>query len=269
MGAIFLHTLRESVSSRMGAALLAASALVPVIFLGQLRFVAQSGGGVIVYRGVYPEGTSTDFVRQAYGTLLFLTSGPWVFLVVFAAAPLLTSFLEKGWVELLLSKGLARWKILMARFGGALALYGATLLLFDLGPALYFWARLGVRPGRWVVALSFLVLSFTTFLATMSLVGVLHGHPALPIMVAFLQVPVSGVLADRAQLLYRVITAKWAHWLIDWAYRILPKNQELSRLALGYMQRGAIDSWWPVWSSALFMAGTLAFACWWFQQKSY
>lgn len=268
MGTIFLHTLRESMNRRFGLALLVAPALIVAMVLWWVRFKTQPGGVVMANVGTHAVGRAATFVPSMCGNLLQMSNSVMLFLAIFATAPLLTAFLEKGWIELLLSKGVARWKILLGRYAGALVLFLATLLVLDLIPALYFWARAGVAPGRFSVALLFVLLSFATVLATMALGAVLHGHAALPIMVAFLQVMVSAVLADRKRM-YAVITAKWAQWLLDWAYRILPKNHELAQLGASYLRSGTINEWGFVWTSALFMAGTLGLAFWWFYRKSY
>ena len=268
MGTIFLHTLRESINRRFGLALLVAPALIAAMVLWWVRFKTQPGGLITAYVGKHSEGNAATFVPSMCGNLLQMSNSVMLFLAIFATAPLLTAFLGKGWIELLLSKGVARWKILLGRYAGALVLFLGTLLVLDLIPALYFWALAGVAPGHFCLALLFVLLSFATVLATMALAAVLHGHPALPIMVAFLQVMVSAVLADRKRL-YAVITAKWAQWLLDWAYRILPKNHELALLGASYLRSGSVNDWWTVWTSALFMAGTLGLAFWWFYRKSY
>jgi hypothetical protein len=106
-------------------------------------------------------------------------------------------------------------------------------------------------------------------LALMALVAVKHGSPALPIMSAFLMLILSPGLGQRKALLYNMITARWAQWLLDWVYRILPKHYELMELALKYVRGGTLDSWWPVWSSALFLGGCLGLAHWLFYRRSF
>jgi ABC-type uncharacterized transport system permease subunit len=56
---------------------------------------------------------------------------------------------------------------------------------------------------------------------------------------------------------------------MDWVYRILPKNHELLGLAVNYLHTGTIESWWAVWSSALFVAGALGLSAWLLHRKSF
>jgi hypothetical protein len=87
--------------------------------------------------------------------------------------------------------------------------------------------------------------------------------------VAFLQAILSGVLYHRVQYFYSVITWKWAQWLLDWCYRLLPKNSELIDIATShYTPRNVWEGWWPVWSTAVFMAVACAWAYWRFQRKA-
>jgi hypothetical protein len=65
------------------------------------------------------------------------------------------------------------------------------------------------------------------------------------------------LLAGRDFRLFDVIKWPWAQAAITWAYRILPKQRELEEIGLKFIRMGQIDSWWPIWSSALFLVAAL------------
>ena len=268
MGTVFLHTLWESLHRRMGLVLLAISVLVPTGLLYLIRFQARDDGTVMAYLFSNRVGTAAEFVPSALSGLLQMTVGLWLFMGIFAIAPLLTTYLEKGWADLLLSKGVARWQVLLGRYGGGLALFATTLLILDGAPAIYFWARTGIAPGRFFLGVAMLGLSFASVLALMALTAMVQASPSILIIVGFMQVIVSSLLAQRESL-YALMSAQWVQWLMDWVYRILPKNHELLGLAVNYLRTGTIESWWAVWSSALFVAGALGLSAWLLHRKSF
>jgi hypothetical protein len=162
-----------------------------------------------------------------------------------------------------------RWEILVGRFAGTLGLFALTLCAANLSVAFYLWVRTGIGPGRLVLALVFVIFSFSTLLAVMTLSTLAVATPAIPIIVGFLLAILSPMLAKRQQEFYVFITSAWARSVLDWSYRILPKNYELQRMAGMYMIRGTVTDWWPVWSSAIFLAATLALATWVLHRKSF
>lgn len=266
---VLWHTLRESYNRRMGLVLLIISVLVAGLYLWFPRIVTQPDGSIVAYMGERLQGKASAYADSMFMNLLRLSGTLWVMVGAFAAAPLLTSHMEKGWVDLLLSKGVARWQMFLARWLGALVLFIASMALMTGIPTLYFWVRAGVTPGRFFPAVSMIVLSFAALLALMALISMAHASQAVPITFAILYTAMAPMLAFREHVLYDIIKAKWAHWLIDWIYRILPKTHELGQMASVYLQTGAIKEWWPVWSSGLFILGALALSCWLMHRKSF
>jgi len=264
---VFWHTLRESIHRRMGLVLLVCSVFLPSVLFAVSRFERQANGSIVAYTGPFRHTDIQVFVNDAFGSLLQFTAGIWLFLGMFAAGPLLVSYLEKGAPDLLFSKGVPRWQFFLGRFLGVLALFVIAVGVMDGGSALYLWARTGVGPGRFLVALLFPLLSFAAYLALMGLVSLAQANAGVLIMVAFLQAAFSAVLANRSQL-FTVIQWAWARTAIDWLYRILPKNSELDRMANMYFRSVTYD-WWPIWSTGVFIGVVLGVSLWFLHRKSF
>lgn len=268
MGTVILYTLRESFHRRMGIVMFVLALLVAGVFLWAIRFEAQPDGSVMTLMGGRREGPAEKVMPAVLQQQLQFASGPWLILGIFAAAPLLTSFLEKGWAEMQFSKGIPRWQMFLGRYLGALGVFAGSVLLLVAVPVLYAWVGAGVSPGRIWMAMGILLFSYAAILAMIAAVSMALPNPAIPIMLGFLQTILSALLAQRKTVLYDVITAKWAQWLIDWAYRILPKTSELGRLAGRYYNVGEVE-WWPVWSSGLFLVGAVGLGIWLLHRKSF
>jgi ABC-type transport system involved in multi-copper enzyme maturation permease subunit len=244
--------------------------LVPIILIGLIRIEHTPGGKLeVAIKGMHSLPPET-FAQSTFMGLLAAASGFWVFLGVFAAAPLLMSFLEKGRADLVISKGTPRWQIFLGHYIGVLALFAGTVFLMAVVPALYLWVRTGVSIRQFLVALCISVFTFSTVLALMSVAAMGASHPALPIILAFVYTMLGPLLVERKAAFYQdIITWKWAQWLLDWLYRILPKTSELAMASRKYLNAGVLDSWWPIWSSALFVVGALALSCWLMHRKSF
>jgi ABC-type transport system involved in multi-copper enzyme maturation permease subunit len=270
MLAVIRDTIRESINRRMGVVLIVFAAVVPLILIGLIRVEHLPNGSVEVAMKGFHNLPAEIFATSTFGGLLEAASSFMVILGIFAMAPLQMSYMEKGRADLVISKGTPRWQFVIGRYLGALGLFAGSIFLMAVVPAFYLWVRTGVSPKHFLIALCISVFTFSTLLALMTFVAIEASHPALPIILAFVYTIFAGLLSARKLVFYQdVITRKWAQWLLDWVYRILPKTAELGQASRKYLAMGTLDSWWPIWSSALFVVGALALACWMMHRKSF
>lgn len=269
MGTILYYTLREVLYRRMGVVFLVISILMPSLFIyfWIVSFERLPNGQMVIHGGRMDIPVAT-FVEGSLSGMLEFSNIFWIFIAIFAAAPLMTSFLEKGWVDLLLSKGMARWKILLGRYISGLAMFMLAMLLMNGSVALYAWARTGISPWRFFAALGITSFSFAVVLALMTLTGVSQPNAALLVMVGFVEVMFSRFLATR-EVLYPVITRPWIKDFLDWSYRLMPKHSGLQKLAVDCFMHRSIESWYAAWSSGVFLVVMLALACWLLHRKSF
>ena len=268
MWVVIVHTLRESIHRRMGLALMTIAVVVALIYLSFSSFTTGPDGAQVAKIGRLTYEKPAELLRDTYQLLIQVNANLWILLGIFAAAPSLATYLEKGWADLTLSKGIPRWQMLGGRYVGSLLIYVVSIFLLAGVPALYFWLRTGIAPGRFLAALVILAFNFAVLLSTIALVNVVIPNAGLAIMTGFAQYMIGQMLAGR-EMLYRVIEAQWARFLLDWLYRILPKHPEISQTATRYFATGEIADWWPIWTSAVFAACALALALWLMHRKSF
>jgi ABC-type transport system involved in multi-copper enzyme maturation permease subunit len=268
--AVIKDTLRESINRRMGLVLIVFAVIVPIILIGMIRVQHAANGKLEVAMLSFHTLPPEIFALSTFGGLLGNANGFWVILGVFAVAPLLMSFLEKGRADLLIAKGTPRWQLFLGHYLGAYALYVSTVFLLAVVPALYLWARTGVSIKQFLVAVCISMFTFSTVLAMMSVAAMVSSNVALPIILAFVYSLFAPGLWHREAFFYQdIITWKWLQWVLDWLYRILPKTPELVAASQKYLNAGVLDSWWPIWSSALFVVGALGLCCWLMHRKSF
>jgi ABC-type transport system involved in multi-copper enzyme maturation permease subunit len=268
MLAAYLHTIRETVHRRMALVLIGMAALVAYLIFHLVTLVPLSAGDSMLFLGRQALGPASLAVPAVLAAEVRITGGLWLFLAIFGSTPLLISMMEKGWVELTLTKGVSRWQVLLGAYFGGLTLYAATLGMATIPTALWLWAKTGVGVTPLLVAICLQVFGFSALLALAALTSMTRTGVALPIIVAVVVDFFSPVLAARSQGLFVFITADWARGLINWVYRILPKNTEIVTASETYLQFHKIGLSWPFWSTGVFIVVTLGLTMWILHRKS-
>lgn len=147
---IFWEALRESIYRRMSLALLLVGLLIIVLTFTTVSFRTENGQ-LIAHRGTMSLAAKA-FAQDQLQNFLQLSVSLWVFLGISAVAPLLSSYLDKGHIELLLSKGIPRWKIFFGRSAAAFCIFTICIAMINGVPALYFWIRTGYSGAKFMTA---------------------------------------------------------------------------------------------------------------------
>src|ERR1039458_1835333 len=112
MFAAYMHSVREAVNKRMALVLIGMALLFAVLFYFIISVTPlQPKDLSTVFMGKHALGPASLAVPAAMSRDVNIPRGAWPVLSIFGSVPLLVSSLEKGWVELTLTKGVARWKI--------------------------------------------------------------------------------------------------------------------------------------------------------------
>jgi len=209
-----------------------------------------------------------QLVTGIQATLAGLLFGVGLFLSIFATANLVPVMLEKGYVDLLLSKPLSRPALFLGRYLGALSVVGINLLYLVVGV----WAVLGFKTGIWkpgvLKAGLIILLTYGVLLGFMMMVGVLTRSSSITIMLSYFLFPVTLFLAFRSNLTV-MLTNKTLIYVLDGLYWILPKISEVASI-MGLVAAGKpAGTLAPLLTSALFGAGCLALGTLYFTRKDY
>ncbi|MDH7516246.1 MAG: ABC transporter permease subunit [Bacteroidota bacterium] len=216
-----------------------------------------------------PSGASPiEFlVGMVYGGLAALTQFVAILVSVFITAGILPSTMERGTVELYLSKPLSRARLLTGRFVGCLAIVALTTGFFAIG----MWTIIGLETGVWNPAFLSVILTATLCFAVlytmMMVLGIATRSAASTIIVVFLFVYIlAPILRNRQGWLFAISENRLYRSVMDLLYYIFPKPEEIAATANALIG-GQSVSWMPVWSSVLFGAAMFAFAVFLFERK--
>ena len=268
MFAAYIHSVRESVNKRMALVLIGMALLFAVILFLIINIKPMQDGTSMIFLGQHMLGPATLAAPAAYSSEVSITGGLWLFLAIFASVPLLVSMLDKGWVELTLTKGVARWKVLLGCYFSGLTLYVLTLCVAMLPTAVWLWMKTGVSFRPLLVAILIETLGFASLLSLAAFASITRTGAALPIMIAIFMDLLSPVLANRDKGLFTLISSGFWRGVITWAYRILPKPYDLVTAGTDYIQYGTHGSWYPFWTTGLFLVVVMGTTMWMLERKS-
>jgi ABC-2 type transport system permease protein len=207
-------------------------------------------------------------VRQAHGAIAAFLFTAGMFLAVFASAGLIPSVFEPGRIELLLSKPVERYHILLGRYTGNVLVIAANIFYLVFAVWLIFGIKTGVWTAGFLWSSVLTVYMFAVLLTVVVLVGVLWESAAVTTMVTFAIMIVSPILAQQPTL-ERLLTSETSRNIVRGAYYALPKVFDLGRMTRSLVLGNPIDDWMPVWSSGLFGVAVLGAGIYVFARKNY
>jgi len=200
--------------------------------------------------------------------LLFIT----VCTGVFATANLMTSIMEKGAIDLLISKPVPRWLYIVGRYLGASAIMLAEVLVLVLG----LWLVTGISFGAWsakfLLSIPYMLLTFMGVYAVVALVGILTRSSALSIIVGITLYIFIGAILPLGQFLDKLLgsgggdgafsmIAKVIHWSLP----------QISDLAFGMSESivGHPIDWLPIFATMAIIVIYGGLASWNFSKKEF
>ena len=142
---------------------------------------------------------------------------------MFGVAGLIPSLLEKGTIDLFLSKPLARAELLMARALGAVSGIALNLIYFFLGVWLIFGLKVGVWHSGFLSSIIYVVYAFVCFFSVVTFVGLITKSAGFTIMLAFVFSIISWGLEVRENGLYKLWNNVVYHRLLDALYYLMPQ----------------------------------------------
>lgn len=194
-----------------------------------------------------------------------------ILLAIFSSASFVPNMLEKGNIDLLLSKPISRLQLLLGKYFGGILVVFINVAFLVVG----IWLVISLRFSILNLAFLTIILSVTfTFAVLYSLIvlfGVITQSSVLGMMSAyFIFLILSPLLYVGRTQFGDIVTNSFLKSVIDFSYYIIPKTSELIggltvNLAVG---QGIVD-WQPVLSSLAFMVAAMGYAIFIFGKKDF
>ena len=268
--ALVRDTFREAFARKIFWAFFGCSTALILFFIFIMKIdVVQGAIATISLFGNTSRGEDVQkLVRQVHAAIAAFLFTAGMFLAVFASAGLIPAVFEPGRIELLLSKPVERYHILLGRYIGNLLVIAANVfyLVFAV------WVIFGIKTGVWTAGFlwsSVLILFiFAVLLTVVVLVGVLWESAVVATMVTFGLMLMSPILAQQS-ILERLLSSEWSRNVVRVMYYALPKVFDVGRIVRGLVLGDPVGNWMPIWSSALFGAAILSTGLYVFSRRNY
>lgn len=222
--AMLRYTLLEAI--RRGTLLFyfVVGTLIILAFAIWLKTTPETPGSILLFGNRIPGTVNGMSSSEFFLSLLFRQSTFWIIILgTFGVAGLMTSFLEKGTIELYLSKPLDRWELFMSRALGASAGVAANLLYCIIGLWVVFGLKIGVWHMGFLLAGMLVAYAFICYFAIVSFVAVWTRSAILSIVFGLFFSVSSIGLETREHGLYVLWDNFVFHRILDILYYLTPQ----------------------------------------------
>jgi ABC-type transport system involved in multi-copper enzyme maturation permease subunit len=242
--------------------------LLFLIFILRVDVVQGALATISIFGRSLPSVGVENLVEQTQSVIAMVLYFAGTALAVFASAGLVSAMFEPGRIELLLSKPVSRVHLLLGRYAGNVLVVSANILYLVFGC----WIVFGIKTGVWGTGfpLSSLctIFVFCVLLSVIVLVGVLWDSAAVAIMVTFAIMIITPILAQRFAI-ERLLSSEWSRQVVRILYYALPKISDISVIIRRMILNEPIESWMPIWSTAIFGVVVLGIGVLRFRRRSF
>lgn len=219
--------------------------------------------------------TAEDFVRYVQLGAAFTLYPLAILMSIFATASLVPHMLEKGAIDLLLSKPIGRPALFASRYLGGLLVATANLLYLTCGLGAILALKTGVWNGGFVWSGLVMSLYFACLLAFVVLVGVWLRSTTVSVMITAVVFFTSLIVRlphanqDWPLLISGKIARYTAVGVVETLFHALPRTYDFVQSSVALIRHEGGLQWGAVLGSALSGAGALGLAVWYFSRRDY
>jgi len=250
MSSIIIITFREALAKKFILSIFIIISLFLLLFLGFLNLDTTEAINSMM------EATRKDSFQAAIASFETSLISHIPFFIVFVLFIILTSsfipaMLDKGNIELLISKPISRTNIILGKFA-AVNLFIFAILIYLVG---IMWIMISLKSGVWYFPFLYSVLWFTFIFAIIYsliiLIGLLTQSSILSILInLILLFPVTGVLANR-DAIFSFVHSDITKFVINFFYYVLPKPWDIREIAVKSINEPHVESSQSVINSVL------------------
>lgn len=263
-----LSTFREAIAKKIFLGFFAISTLIILIFLFLINVDSIEGMVTMM------ESSGEEGVKQlVIGFQVAMINISYLLIITFcfiSVSSFIPSMLEKGNIDVLLSKPVSRPKIILAKFlGGVLLIFCSLCYLIG-----FVWLILSSKSGFWhlpfLYSILWLTLSFAVIYSIIILIGLISQSSILSIIISlFLVFIVCPILYFREETIFSLVSNGAAQFIVNFFYYVLPKPTDINQISTDIITGTPVKSYMPVFSSVLFMLAALSVSILYFRKKDY
>jgi ABC-2 type transport system permease protein len=208
-----------------------------------------------------------------------------LFFSLVSTASFIPSMLEKGTIDLLISKPVSRLNILFSKYLGAV-LFMFLSMVFLLGSI---WLILSAKSGYWdfqfLLAIPLITLAFAVMYSINVIVGLTTQSTIISILFNFFMIFVlCPILSIREGLIFTFVKNSGVQFVFNFLYWVFPKPGEIKDIASSLIIDKKIDfwatsanmetgdftaSWMALITSLMFCIVIFSYSAYYFSRKDY
>lgn len=266
--ALITNTLREAIQKKFILIIFGVISLLLILFLSFMSL--DSVDDMNNFMMSFGEDSFKDAVVSFENLLISSVSFNVVFiLLIILVSSFIPSMLEKGNIDLLISKPISRSNIILGKF------IATNLIIFAILTYLIgcIWLMVSLKTGVWHFPFLYSIIGFTLIFAILYslilLTGLISQSTIISILVnVLLFFPITGLLSTREGM-YTMVTSKPVQGVVDFFYYVLPKPWDIHDMVLKIIAGQPVESWQPLITSLIFMFAMLSLSIYYFKKKDY
>jgi ABC-2 type transport system permease protein len=271
--ALILDTIREAMARKVFWAFFFASTAILLFFLFIMHVDVVNGmvASMTIFQArgqTHGELSAEKLVQGAQAGLSVFLYTVGMGLAIFASAGLISAVFEPGRVELVLSKPVSRTQVLLGRYVGNLLIVAANLFYLTAGVWIIFGVKVGVWRPHMLLASVLTLFMFSVMLAFILLTAVVWESAAVSIIATFALIVICLVLGAKT-MLEKLLSSEFSRDVVAGLYYLLPKIPDGGNILRQVIMGLPIDSWMPIWSTAIFGMVALGSGLWIFSKRNF
>jgi ABC-2 type transport system permease protein len=207
-------------------------------------------------------------VANLQAILAALANTAVIFLSIFATGSIIPNTMEKGTIDLLLSKPVSRTELLLGKMTGSVLIVLFNVAYFLVG----MWLITSLKSGYWnpgfLLSIITITYSFFILYTFMMVIGVASRSTALSLILVYVYVFVVDKIIHAREQIAQALGNDTVGTVLDVFYYILPKPTAVENIT-GQIILGKSFEWEPIWSSAIFAAVMIVFSLYLFKKKEF
>lgn len=262
-------TFREALSRKIFLFFFGVSSFV--LFLFSILFLSINPES---FSGMNTANVAADSIYSsiARGLKLFITIplfGGGLFISIFSVSNFIPQMIEKGNIDLLLSKPVSRSQIILGKFFG-----GTTMVFINIAYLIIgLWILIGLKFNDWdssfLLTIFTITFAFALLYSLIILIGIVTKSSVISMVVSYLIfVIISPILASRDTII-EFVKSSFIEYLLELLYYIVPQTSEISTITSDLASGNSLVSFEPIIVSTLLLIIFLAISSIIFSRKDY
>ncbi len=218
-------------------------------------------------------GESANFNLSVLNALKYFFIAPLfgggLFLSIFSSSSFIPNMLEKGNIEILLSKPISRGELILGKFFGVTAMVLVNIAYAVVG----FYLILGIKFDVWepnlLLSIFTITFAFSLLYSMIIFIGITTKSSLSAMMISDLIFFIFSPRLSAREQIAMLLGGEYTKPILDFFYYIVPQTSELKDITTSLVSGQPVETLMPIWVSLIFIVVFLFASIEIFKRKDY